>query len=165
MCRIVWIALLLGGIGLSSGCGDDGTTATGGDALTGSFACNFTRGEALGVSECREGYEIHAYHLTLDWWTDMAARVDSVIFRIPSHSAIWTESSECLSDGFEYRQEKGTRDGDHWRLDHAAYGYLSHHPLTNLWLSLEFAADSLAKADVYSVDGKVTAFTTQPMLE
>jgi hypothetical protein len=165
--RAVWVVLLLVLIGLTSSCGDKGGTSTdqGDQVPTGWFTCSYKRGEALGASGCRADYQVHSYKVTMDWWTDVPEKVDSVIFWVPSDEAIWTEATECLTDEFAYRKEKGTRDANHWRLDHLAYGHVSHHPLTNLWLSLEFTPDSLAEAQVYFGNGLSVTFEAEPGTE
>jgi hypothetical protein len=103
--------------------------------------------------------------VTMDWWTDVAEEVDSVVFWIPSYEALWTESLHCLSNGFGYRQAAGIKNSNHWQFIDQEYGYVSYHPLTNLYVALEFIPDSLAKALVYFGGGRSVTFDAEPVTE
>jgi hypothetical protein len=91
--RRVWIIVVLGGL-LVLSCGDGGKGGPDGDSQppTGWFTCTYTRGEALGVNACRAGRQLYAHAVAMDWWTDMSEDVDSVVFRVPSYEALWTQS-------------------------------------------------------------------------
>ena len=154
--RAIWLIALVSVAGLTASCGDDGTTdpgTTGPDKVCerpeGHFTCSHTRGEALGPLDCREDHTIYQYMVSLDWWTDEAQDVDSVIFWVPSNEAIWMGPLECLADAFHYKEKKATKNGDHWEFTDPLYGHRTFHPLTDLWFSLEFLPDSLAKAQVF----------------
>jgi hypothetical protein len=167
MGRAVWKAILLLIVLLALNCGNDGKTTPedDGEVPTGWFSCAYGRGGALGPNECRGDYEIYAYRVSMDWWTEVPDAVDSVIFWIPSNSAIWTESLECISDGFVYQEAAGTKNNGHWKLNDPVYGYRSRQPLLNLWLSLEFVPDSLAKARVFFGNAVDSLYEIHPAAE